>query len=158
MPSIPEKPLDATDRRIVEALAANARLAMSDLAREVGMSAPSVTDRVRRLEAAGIVRGYTIELDPAALGYTLAAIVRIKPRPGQLHIVERMIQDEPRFISCDKVTGDDCFIAKLSLRSIDELDPLLDPLHDRAETNTAIVKSSPVQARLPPLGSDRALG
>ena len=154
MPLSTEKPLDATDRRIVEALAANARLAMSDLAREVGMSAPSVTERVRRLEAAGIVRGYTVEIDPAALGYTLAAIVRIKPRPGQLHIVERMIQDEARFTSCDKVTGDDCFIAKLALRSIDELDLLLDPLHDRAETNTAIVKSSPVQPRLPPLAHD----
>ena len=154
MPLSTQKPLDATDRRIVEALAANARLAMSDLAREVGMSAPSVTERVRRLEAAGIVRGYTVEIDPAALGYTLAAIVRIKPRPGQLHIVERMIQDEARFTSCDKVTGDDCFIAKLALRSIDELDLLLDPLHDRAETNTAIVKSSPVQPRLPPLAHD----
>ena len=154
MPSIQEKPLDSTDRRIVEALAANARIAMSDLARSIGMSAPSVTDRVRRLEAAGIIRGYTIEIDPTALGYALAAVVRIKPRPGQLHIVERMIGDEARFISCDKVTGDDCFIAKLALRSIDELDPLLDPLHDRAETNTAIVKSSPVQARFPPLASD----
>ncbi len=154
MPLNAEKPLDAIDRRIVETLTANARIAMSDLAREVGMSAPSVTERVRRLEAAGIVRGFTIEIDPAALGYTLAAIVRIKPRPGQLHIVERMIQDESRFISCDKVTGDDCFIAKLCLRSIEELDPLLDPLHDRAETNTAIVKSSPVKPRFPPLASD----
>jgi Lrp/AsnC family transcriptional regulator, leucine-responsive regulatory protein len=151
MPSTTKKPLDAVDSRIIEALVRNARVAMSDLAREIGMSPPSVAERVRRLEAAGIIRGYTVEIDAKALGYTLEAIVRIKPRPGQLHLVERMIQDEPRFLVCDKVTGDDCFIARLCLVSIDELDLLLDPLHERAETSTAIVKSSPVQARLPPL-------
>jgi Lrp/AsnC family transcriptional regulator, leucine-responsive regulatory protein len=151
MPSTRKKPLDAVDSRIIEALVENARVAMSDLAREIGLSAPSVTERIRRLEAVGIIRGYTVEIDAEALGYMLEAIVRIKPRPGQLHLVERMIQDEPRFLRCDKVTGDDCFIARLCLVSIDELDPLLDPLHERAETSTAIVKSSPVQVRLPPL-------
>lgn len=151
MPSTQNRPLDAIDSRIVAALASNARVAMSDLAREIGMSAPSVAERVRRLEAAGIIRGYTVEIDARALGYTLEAIVRIKPRPGQLHLVERLIQDEPHFLTCDKVTGDDCFIARLCLASIDEFDPLLDPLHERAETSTAIIKSSPVRARLPPL-------
>ena len=57
MPSNPKKPLDAVDSRIVEALVENARVAMSDLAREIGMSAPSVTERIRRLEATGIIRG-----------------------------------------------------------------------------------------------------
>lgn len=151
MPANRKKPLDAVDSRIIDALVQNARLAVSDLAREIGMSAPSVTERIRRLEAAGIIRGYTVEIDAEALGYTLDAIVRIKPRPGQLHLVERMIQDEPRFLWCDKVTGDDCFIARLCLASIDELDPVLDPLHERAETSTAIIKSSTVPHRLPPL-------
>jgi Lrp/AsnC family transcriptional regulator, leucine-responsive regulatory protein len=151
MPANRKKPIDPVDSRIIEALVQNARIAVSDLAKEIGMSAPSITERIRRLEAAGIVQGYTVEIDPKALGFTLAAIVRIKPRPGQLHLVERMIQDEPRFLWCDKVTGDDCFIARLCLSSIDELDPLLDPLHERAETSTAIVKSSPVRPRLPPL-------
>ena len=62
-----------------------------------------------------------------------------------------MIVQQPRFTQCDKVTGDDCFIARLALRSIAELDDLLDPFHDLAESNTAIVKSSPVRMRLPVL-------
>ena len=127
---------------------------MSDLARAVGLSAPSVAERVRKLEASGIVRAFTIAVDPKALGYALEAIVRIKPRPGHLHAVERMLKEQPQIVACDKVTGDDCFIARLCLRSVEDLDALLDPLHERAETSTAIVKSSSVRSRLPPLPLD----
>ncbi len=142
---------DKTDLAIIELLSKNGRMSMSELAGSVGMSGPSVTERVRRLEANRIIRGFTVELDLAMMGFPLEAIVRIKPRPGALHIVEEMIVNEPRFTACDKVTGDDCFIARLSLRSISELDDLLDPLHYKAETNTSIVKSSPIQGRRPPL-------
>ncbi len=146
---------DATDAKILAALSANGRIAMSDLANLVGMSAPSVTERVRRLEAAEIIRAFTITVDAKALGYTLEAIVRIKPRPGQLHHVERLIQREPRFISCDKITGDDCFVVRAVLVSIEELDIILKALHERAETSTAIVKSTPIAGRIPqPLMAD----
>jgi Lrp/AsnC family leucine-responsive transcriptional regulator len=152
--SLPKKlksRLDALDARIIEALSVDARVPMSDLARATGMSGPSITERVRKLEASGVIRRFTIELEPKMLGYTLEAIVRIKPRPGQLHHVEKLIQNEPRFVACDKVTGEDCFIARLLLMTIEELDALLDGFHVRAETNTAIIKSSPVKQRMPPL-------
>jgi Lrp/AsnC family transcriptional regulator, leucine-responsive regulatory protein len=140
---------DDTDFKILRALNSRARIPMNELAREIGMSAPSTTERVRRLEEAGIIRGYTINLDLNGLGFGITAIVRIKPRSGQLHIVEKFIQDEPRFVSCDKVTGEDCFVARICLRSINELDAVLDPLHLRAETNTSIVTATPVGRRLP---------
>lgn len=73
--------LDATDRAIVAALADDARIATSELARQIGLSAPATADRVRRLEAQGVIAGFTVELDPRALGYTLQAIVRVKPLP-----------------------------------------------------------------------------
>ena len=144
-----ENDLDDTDRQILLHLQANGRVSMSDLAKSVGMSAPSVKDRVRRLEDRRIIRKFTVELDMAALGFSLEAIVRIKPRPGSLHVVEKMIMEEARFTACDKVTGDDCFIARLALKSIQELDRLLDPFHEKAETNTALVKSSPISNRSP---------
>lgn len=140
---------DDADTEILRLLTGNARMSMSDLAREVGMSAPSTSDRVRRLEAAGVIRGYTIDIDLGSLGFEITAVVRIKPRSGQLHMVEKFLRDEPRFVSCDKVTGEDCFVARLCLRSITELDALLDPLHQRAETNTSIVTASPVLRRMP---------
>lgn len=71
--------------------------------------------------------------------------------PGMLHIVERLIQDTPEIVECDKVTGDDCFIAKLFVRDMAQLDTILDRIAEKAQTNTSIVKSSPVKRRLPPL-------
>lgn len=144
--------LDATDRAIVAALADDARIATSELARQIGLSAPATADRVRRLEAQGVITGFTVELDPRALGYTLQAIVRVKPLPGQLHLVEDVLRRIPEFVECDKVTGEDCFIARLHVRSMEQLDTLLDRINVLAETNTAIIKKSPVKRRLPPMG------
>jgi Lrp/AsnC family transcriptional regulator, leucine-responsive regulatory protein len=143
--------LDDVDRLLIGALTDNARISTADLARFVGLSAPSVADRLRRLEEAGLVNGYTVDLDPKALGYSLTAIVRIRPLPGQLHMVEKLLVESPEVIECDKVTGDDCFIARYVLRTIDELDPILDKISQKAQTNTSIVKTSPVKRRLPPL-------
>jgi Lrp/AsnC family transcriptional regulator, leucine-responsive regulatory protein len=140
---------DETDIKVLGILDGRSRITMSELAREIGMSAPSVTERVRRLEQAGVIRGYLIDIDLNLLGFEITAIVRIKPRSGQLHIVEKFIRDEPRFVSCDKVTGEDCFLARICLRSINELDAVLDPLHQRAETNTSIVTATPISRRLP---------
>jgi Lrp/AsnC family transcriptional regulator, leucine-responsive regulatory protein len=144
--------IDETDATILRLLADNGRLSMSDIARAVGMSAPGAAERVRRLEAASVIRGYTIDIDPAALGFGIMAMVRIKPRSGQLHAVAQYLKDAPQVVGCDKVTGADCFVARLALRAIGELDAFIDPLHLKAETNTSIVTASPVARRLPPLG------
>lgn len=143
------KDIDETDFKILSALERDGRVSISNLAAQIGMSGPSVSDRIRRMESAGIIRNFTVDIDVAELGYELAAIVRIKPRPGSLHIVEKMIIDEPRFTSCDAVTGDDCFVCHLAFKAMKDLDGILQPFHERAETNTAIVKSSPVRHRLP---------
>lgn len=123
---------------------------LKELAEAAGLSSPSAAERVRRLEDRGVISAFTVDLDLAALGYPLQAIVRVRPLPGQLHIVEKLIQETPEFIECDKVTGDDCFIARLVVRSMGELDGLLDKISERAETNTSMIKASPIKRRLPP--------
>lgn len=143
--------LDDIDRRIVEILVVDARISLKELAQRVGLSSPSASERLKRLEERGVIRGFTIEVDPTALGYTLQAIVRIRPLPGKLHVVQDLIQQIPQFSECDKVTGDDCFVGRLHIRSIDELDKILDQITDKAETNSSIVKAQPVKRRLPPL-------
>src|SRR5215475_12395560 len=85
-------PLDDTDRVLLSALADDARAPVSELARSVGLSAPATADRLRRLEASGVIGRFTVQIDPRALGYTLQAIVRVKPLPGQLHLVEEVIR------------------------------------------------------------------
>lgn len=144
--------LDAIDARLLELLAAEGRAPLSDLARRLGMSAPSVTERVRRLDAAdGPIRRYGAELDLERLGYPLLALVRLRPVPGRLREVEALLQQTPECIECDKVTGEDCFVARIALRSIQHLDLVLERFADCAETNSALVKSTPVRRRLPPL-------
>ncbi len=148
--------LDEIDRRIIAALTADARISLKELAGLVGLSSPSTSERMKRLEDRGIIRAFTIDLSPEALGYTLQAMVRIRPLPGKLAVVQRLIADMPEVVECDKVTGEDCYIARLHLHSIAALDTLLDRIADKAETNTSIVKSQPVRRRNPPLGQASA--
>lgn len=144
--------LDDIDQALIGLLSENARLPTAELARSVGLSAPSVAERLRRLEEDGVVKAYRVEIDPRALGYTLTAIVRIRPLPGQLHAVEKLLVESPEVVECDKVTGDDCYVARYLLRSIEELDPILERIAQRSQTSTSIVKTSPVKRRLPPIG------
>jgi Lrp/AsnC family leucine-responsive transcriptional regulator len=143
--------LDDIDRNIVEVLRGDARVSLKELAQRVSLSSPSTSERLRRLEERGVIRSFTVDIDPLVLGYSLQAIVSIKPLPGKLQAVQKLIEDIPEFTECDKVTGDDCFIGRLHLRSIEQLDQILDRISDKAETSTAIVKSTPVRRRLPPL-------
>ena len=143
--------LDEIDQRMLEALARNARISLKELAEAAGLSSPSAAERLRRLEERGVISAFTVDIAPEAIGYPLQAIVRIRPLPGQLHVVERIIQETPEFIECDKVTGDDCFIGRLVVRSMGELDGILDKITERAETNTSMIKATPVKRRLPPL-------
>lgn len=143
--------IDELDRRLIDVLVEDARISVKDLAARVGLSSPSVSERLRRLEERGVIRAFTVDIDPMALGYTLQAIVRVKPLPGKLHIVQQLLGDIREVSECDKVTGDDCFIVRLHLRSIEQLDQILDRIIDKAATSTSIVKAQPVRRRLPPL-------
>jgi Transcriptional regulators len=145
------KVIDETDRRLLDLLADDSRASLKSLAAAVGMSGPSVAERIRRLEETGIIKGFTIEVDPRALGYMLEAVVRIRPQPGKLHVVEKMIRDLPAIAECDKVTGDDCYIARLFVTDVEEIDRILDTIADHAMTSTSIVKAKTVARRAPPL-------
>jgi len=148
-------PLDATDAAILRALSRDARVTMADLARAVGLSPPSVTERVRRLEEAEVIQGYAAVIDPAALGLTLAAYIRIRPMPGQLRKVAEVLLRLEAIIECDRVTGEDCFVAKAYVRSVAE-EALIDEINPYAMTNTSVIQSSPVKRRMPPLPNSMA--
>jgi Lrp/AsnC family transcriptional regulator, leucine-responsive regulatory protein len=146
-------PLDAIDVALVRLLARDARATMADLARAVGLSPPSATERVRRLEEAGVIRGYAAVVDPAALGLSLAAYIRIRPLPGLLGKVAEVLLGLSAIVECDRVTGEDCFVAKAHVRSVAELEALIDEIIPYAMTNTSIIQSSPVRPRLPSLST-----
>src|ERR1700752_5172192 len=137
--------MDDIDRKMIMALAQSARMTIKELSAVAGLASPTVAERLKRLEERGYICGYTVVIDPRAIGYGVQAIVRMNPLPGGLREVERMIQETPPFIECDKGTGEDCFIGRLYVLSIEELDVVLDRFHDYAKTSTAIVKSQPVK-------------
>lgn len=142
---------DAIDAHILDALAKDARISIASLARQIGLSSPSVSERIRRLEDAGVITGYSLVIDPKALGLPITAWLRIRPVPGQLQKVADILRSLPEIVECDRITGEDCFIARAHLRSVEELEGLIDQIIPHAMTNTSIVQSSPVARRLPPL-------
>ena len=143
--------LDAVNLRLLSELQDNPRLSMSELARRVGMSAPAVTERVQRLETAGVIVGYRIEIDPAALGLPVTALVRIRPGPGQLPKIALAAQETAQVVECHRITGEDCFLLKVHAPSIGELEEILDRFLLFGQTTTSIVVSTPVPARPLPL-------
>jgi Lrp/AsnC family transcriptional regulator, leucine-responsive regulatory protein len=149
--------IDAVNRWVLEELLQDPRLTMSELGRRVGMSSPAVTERVRRLEETGVIRGYRLELDPVALGLPIAAYVRIRPNAGQLPRIAELAQQIPEVVECHRVTGEDCFILKVYIPAIDQLDRLLDSFLLYGTTSTSIIQSSPVPLRPPPLPDDALL-
>ena len=145
------RPLDAVNLRVLSELCASPRLPMSELARRVGMSAPAVTERVQRLESAGVIAGYRVDLDPTVLGLPVTALVRIRPGPGQLPKIAQTAQETPEVVECYRVTGEDCFSLKVLAPSIAALEQILDRFLLFGQTTTSIVVSAPVPARQPPL-------
>jgi RNA polymerase sigma factor (sigma-70 family) len=142
--------LDAIDRRIAAELQAKPRLRVAELARRVGLSSPAVADRLRRLEETGTL-SYRAEIHPRALGYTLCAIVRISPVGGGLRLIPGIAREVPNVTECYRITGEDCYFMKVYLRSIDELEPILDLFTPHGRTTTSIVQSSPVPPRALPV-------
>jgi len=139
--------LDGINLRLLAELHENPRLSMSELGRRVGMSAPAVTERVQRLETTGVIVGYRVEVDPAALGMPVTALVRVRPGPGQLPKIAQAARDTPQVVECHRITGEDCFFLKVHAPSIAELEEVLDRFLLFGQTTTSIVVSTPVPAR-----------
>lgn len=143
----PNRELDAVNRRILEELLRDPRVTMAELGRRIGMSSPAVTERVRRLKEAGVIRGYRLDLNPAMLGLPIALYVRVRPNPGQLPRIAELAQQLPEVVECHRVTGEDCFVLKAHIPAIDQLDRLLDSFPLYGSTTTSIIQSSPVSLR-----------
>jgi Lrp/AsnC family transcriptional regulator, leucine-responsive regulatory protein len=141
--------IDAIDAKILKTLMRNARITNADLARTVKLSAPSVADRVRRLEETGVITGYSIEVAPKAIGLPYSVWLRIRPVPGKLEKVVEVIQSIGEITECDRVTGDDCFLARAHFASVEGMERVIDQIIPYAMTNTSIIQSSPVKRQLP---------
>ena len=147
--------LDARNVELLRLLCGDPRMAISELARKVGMSAPATRERIRRLFVARVIKGYRLDLDARALGFPVAAFVRIRPMPGKLPKISELAQRMPQVTECHRVTGEDCFILKIHFESLDALDRILDQFLAFGQTTTSLVQSTPVPPRGLPLPGER---
>jgi Lrp/AsnC family leucine-responsive transcriptional regulator len=143
-----EKTLDATGWEILRALQTDARLSFSELGRRVGLSAPAVAERVRKLEEAGVIVGYHAQVCPEKIGYTLMAFVRMESLSEKCPIVNAFVADLPEVLECHRITGSDSFILKVIVASVAHLEALLDRLMPYGQLTTSVVLSSPVKGRV----------
>ncbi|MBO0831248.1 MAG: Lrp/AsnC family transcriptional regulator [Actinobacteria bacterium] len=143
--------LDPVNRRLLHELDREPRITMSALARRVGMSAPAVSERVRRLERAGVITGYRVDISPAALGLPVTAFVRIRPSAGQLTKIADLAQRTPEISECHRISGEDCFLIKVHAAAIEDLEKTLDSFLAYGQTITSIVVATPVPSRTLPI-------
>ena len=141
--------LDEVNDRILEVLSDYPRLSVSEIGRRVGMSAPAVRERLARLEQAGVIRGYRLDIDPAAIGLPVSAWVRVRPGPGQLTKVAELAQRTPEVSECHRISGEDCFLLRVHVPAIASLEDVLDEFLLYGQTVTSVIVSSPVPPRTP---------
>ena len=129
--------LDAYDTRILAELQAEARLSMAELGRRVHLSQPAVTERVRKLEAAGVITGYRATVNLQALGYGIRAMIRVG-RAEYARVV-KLVQQTPEVINAYNVTGEDSWILEIAVIDVAHLDAVVTRFCILAETSTAII-------------------
>ncbi len=140
---------DALDRQILHLLQTDGRIKLSELGRQVRLSPAAVTERVRRLETAGVISGYGAHVVPGRLGYGIQAFIRVDPHggytlkhPRTLELIER-----PEITEVHHVVGEDCWILKVAVRDTVHLEEVLEAVSALGRTTTSIVLTSPVERK-----------
>lgn len=143
--------VDAKDLKILEALQANARVPLSELGRSVGLSQPAVSERVKRLEEAGIIEGYGARINPRALGLGLMALVRLRTSHEHIKTCLKRFSEIPHIVEVHRVTGDDCFVLKVLVPAPEDLETIVDRIAGfGAVTTSLVLRSEPAR----PIGKE----
>ena len=138
--------LDPTDIAILEALQENGRLGISELGRRVGLSQPATSERVKRLEERGIISGYGARIDPAALGFGMMAIIRLRTTHEHIKASLKLFTEMPQVIEVLRLTGEDCFILKVLVPTPAELETIVDTIaRFGAVTTSLVLRGEPVK-------------
>ncbi|MGI8881298.1 MAG: Lrp/AsnC family transcriptional regulator [Jatrophihabitans sp.] len=147
--------MDAVDRGLVDALRANGRATYAELARQVGLSAPSVHERVGKLEASGVITGYHASVTPEALGYSMAALIGVFLNENADEVrVATELREVPEVEDCWFVAGEESYVVKIRVADVGGLERMIGTLNrirGVARTRTTVVLSTKFEGRTYPL-------
>jgi Lrp/AsnC family leucine-responsive transcriptional regulator len=143
-----EKLLDSLGWKLLHELQTDARISFAKLGRRVGLSTPAVAERVRRMEDEGIIRAYRAEIDPARVGLPITAFIRMSIVGNVLVKLTECVHTMPEIVECNRGTGEDSFILKVSAVSIEHLKDVIDRLTPFGTTSTSLVLESLIERNL----------
>lgn len=138
--------LDDINRDILDLLQVEGRMSYRELGERVGLTAPAVTERVRKMEELGVIKGYRAVVDYEALGFPLLCVIRLNSPRGAAG-VDEILRDIPEVIEANRVTGSESHVIRARLHGTAHLEELLDKLWEHGDSVTNIVTSSPVPRR-----------
>ena len=147
-----ERLLDNIGKKIVNTLQKNARISFSDLGRNVGLSTPAATERVRKLEDAGVISGYHAAVDTAKVGFPVSAFIHLTTPVQHYPKVTSFMQNQDEVLECHHISGEESFIIKVVVPSVEYLELLVEKLSPFGQTKTSIVLSSSFVKRGIPIG------
>ncbi|MBC8725677.1 Lrp/AsnC family transcriptional regulator [Paraburkholderia sp. 31.1] len=134
--------LDRLDWRILEVLQRNARVTNTQLGKQIGLSQPAVTARIRRLEERGVIEGYAARINPGLVGRGIAAIVRIRTTHAEIERCLSAFEAMPEIVEAHRITGEDCFIVRIVVEEMAQLETAIDALARFGPVATSVVLAS----------------
>ena len=141
--------LDKKDRLILEALQLDARQSLAALGKRIGLSQPAISERVKKLEEAGVIEGYAAKVNLKAVGRVLQAVVRVRTSHEHIARYVALFQSLPEVLDVVRVTGDDCFVVRCAFATPLDLERVVDTLAAHGSVTTALVLSHPVTKTVP---------
>ena len=144
--------LDEIDRSILFELQRNARITATEIGRRIKLSTPAASERLHRLEQAGVITGYHAAIDLGMLGFTIQGFVRLKHAGSNYKPFRALLAKTPGILECHHITGDDCFIMKVVAKSMAELETLNSAIGIFGGVTTSIVYSTFLDQRPPDVG------
>ncbi len=133
--------VDSLNWKILKCLQQNARQSNAEIGRTVGISSPAVSERIKKMEDAGIIQGYNTSISPFEVGYQLKAIITLRAFMGMLKPFLEKVKTYPEVLNCYRITGNENFVLEVVLKNQTHLETFIDQLIVYGETKTQIVLS-----------------
>ncbi|WP_242095099.1 Lrp/AsnC family transcriptional regulator [Aestuariivivens sediminicola] len=139
--------LDDLNKKILKCLQQNARLSNAEIGRQVGITSPAVSERIKKMEDLGIIEGYKVAVSPFELGYQLKAIITLRAFMGKLKPFLEKVKTYDEVINCYRITGDENIVMEVVLKNQKHLESFIDQLITYGESKTQIVLSRVVKQK-----------